>query len=238
LLSTLAVAWQVAQNAAMIRLDPKGYFITGSDTDVGKTYIACAIVRQLNHRGIKTETRKPAESGCDLSNDGDLIAHDAAALQQANANHETIERICPNRYRAALAPHRAARLEAQTVTLQALIDACERDDPAHCLIVEGAGGFYSPLAEDGLNADLANALQLPIIIVVDDRIGAVNQALMTLQAVNSSKLHVAAVILNQVTPLDDVGMDNASDIKSYCNSPVFRCGYNCELAQIFEDSLA
>ena len=234
----LAVAWQVAQNAAMIRLDPKGYFITGSDTDVGKTYIACEIVRQLNHRGIKTETRKPAESGCVLSSEGDLITHDAAALQQANANHETIERICPNRYRAALAPHRAARLEDQTVTLPALIDACERDDPAHCLIVEGAGGFYSPLAEDGLNADLASALQLPVIIVVNDRIGAVNQALMTLQAVIGSKLHVAAVILNQVAPLDDVGMDNASDIKSYCNSPVFRCGHNSELAQIFEDSHA
>ena len=122
------------------------------------------------------------------------------------------------------------------MTLQALIDACERDDPAHCLVVEGAGGFYSPLAEDGLNADLASALQLPVIIVVDDRIGAVNQALMTLQAVINSKLHVAAVILNQVAQADDIGMDNNSDIKAYCNSPVFHCGHNCELAPIFEDS--
>jgi len=218
----------------MIRIDPKGYFITGSDTDVGKTYIACEIVRQLNRLGINTETRKPAESGCVVSNDGDLLTHDAAALQQANATHEPIERICPNRYRAALAPHRAARLEDRTVSLQALIDACQRDDPAHCLIVEGAGGFYSPLAEDGLNADLANALQLPVIIVVNDRVGAVNQALMTLQSVINSKLHVAAVILNRVAPLDDTGMDNASDIKSYCNSPVFSCAHNSELAQIFE----
>jgi len=220
----------------MIRLDPKGYFITGSDTDVGKTYIACEIIRQLNHRGVKTETRKPAESGCVVSNDGDLLTQDAAALQQANTNHETIERICPNRYRAAIAPHRAARLEGQTITLQALTDACERADPAHCLIVEGAGGFYSPLAEDGLNADLANALQLPVIIVVDDRIGAVNQALMTLQAVINSKLHVAAVILNQVAQPDDIGMNNVCDIKTYCNSPVFHCGHNSELAPVFEDS--
>jgi len=218
----------------MIKLEAKGYFITGSDTDVGKTYVACEIVRQLCASGVEVETRKPAESGCIESSDGSLITHDAAALQQANGGREAIERICPYRYLAAVAPHRAARLEHQTIALQALIDACSRDDPAHCLIVEGAGGFYSPLAEDGLNADLASALQLPVIIVVNDRIGAVNQALMTLQAVISRKLHVAALVLNQVEPPIDSGMDNAADIKSYCNSPLFTCGHNVELESLFE----
>ncbi len=222
----------------MIRFDPKGYFITGSDTDVGKTYVACQIIRQLSALGIGIETRKPAESGCIESGDGTLVTHDAAALQQANANRETSERICPYRYRAALAPHRAARLEGQTVALPALVEACSLDDPGHCLIVEGAGGFYSPLADDGLNADLASALQLPVIIVVNDRIGAVNQALMTLQAVISRKLHVAALILNQLEPLIDNGMDNAADIRSYCNSPVFSCAYNAELAPLFEGNRA
>ena len=222
----------------MIRPDPKGYFITGSDTDVGKTYVACQIVRQLSARGIDIETRKPAESGCIESGDGTLVTHDAAALQLANANRETIERICPYRYRAALAPHRAARLEGQTVSLPALIEACSLDDPGHCLIVEGAGGFYSPLADDGLNADLASALQLPVIIVVNDRIGAVNQALMTLQAVISRKLHVAALILNQLEPLNDNSMDNAADIRAYCNSPIFSCAFNAELAPLFAENHA
>ena len=222
----------------MIRPDPKGYFITGSDTDVGKTYVACQIVRQLSARGIEIETRKPAESGCIESGDGTWVPHDAAALQQANANRETIERICPYRYRAALAPHRAARLEGQTVSLPALIEACSLDDPGHCLIVEGAGGFYSPLADDGLNADLASALQLPVIIVVNDRIGAVNQALMTLQAVISRKLHVSALILNQLEPLNDNSMDNAADIRAYCNSPIFSCALNAELAPLFAENHA
>ena len=234
----LAVARQVAQNAAMIKLEARGYFITGADTDVGKTYVACEIVRQLQARGIEVETRKPAESGCIESGDGSLITHDAVALQQANNGREVIERICPYRYRAALAPQRAARLENKTIPLQALIDACSRDDPAHCLIVEGAGGFYSPLAEDGLNADLASALQLPVIIVLNDRLGAVNQALMTLQAVISRKLHVAALILNQVEPPTDSGMDNAADIRTYCNSPIFKCAYNAELAPLFEEDHA
>ena len=232
--SLLAVARQVAQNAAMIQIDPAGYFITGSDTDVGKTYVACEIVRQLRQQGVAVETRKPAESGCVESGDGVLVTHDAAALQQANANRETIDRINPYRYRAALAPHRAARLEGQTIKLQALIDACSRDDPAHCLIVEGAGGFYSPLAEDGQNADLANALQLPVIIVINDRIGAVNQTLLTLQAVRSRQLRVAAVILNQVSAITDTDMDNAADLQPYCDCPLFCCRFNAELTPIFE----
>ena len=232
----LAVARQVAQNAAMIRFDPQGYFITGSDTDVGKTYIACELVRQLCQQGIEVETRKPAESGCVESDDGSLITHDAAALQRANARCEAIERINPYRYRAALAPHRAARLEGQTIKLQALIDACSRDDPAHCLIVEGAGGFYSPLAEDGQNADLASALQLPVIIVINDRIGAVNQTLLTLQAVRSRQLRVAAVILNEVSVITERDMDNAADLQPYCDCPIFCCGFNAELAPVFTDN--
>jgi len=174
----------------MIPLDDNGYFITGSDTDVGKTYIACQIVRQLVQQGVKVETRKPVESGCGVSANGDLVTHDALALQQANDNRESIERIAAYRYRAALAPPRAARLENEEIRIAQLIDACERDQADHRLIVEGAGGFYSPLAENGLNADLASALQLPVVIVVNNRIGAVNQALMTIQAVESRQLRV------------------------------------------------
>jgi dethiobiotin synthetase len=217
----------------MITLDANGYFITGSDTDVGKTYIACEIVAQLDRLGIGVETRKPAESGCDLSAAGELITNDAAALQQANGGREHIDRIARYRFRAALAPHRAARLEARAIYLEELIDACERDHPDNRLIVEGAGGFYSPLAENGLNADLASALQLPVIIVVDDRIGAVNQALMTIQSVQSRHLSVAAVILNQVAPATDEAMDNAADLGSHCDLPLLRCAHDAPLPAVF-----
>lgn len=218
----------------MIRPDDNGYFITGSDTDVGKTWIACQIVAQLRRLGIDVETRKPAESGCREGDDGILLTHDAAALQQANGNRETIDRINPYRYRAALAPHRAARLQGERIELQSLIDACSRDDPGHRLIVEGAGGFYSPLAENGLNADLASTLQLPVIVVVNDRIGAVNQALMTLQAVASRQLRAVAVVLNQVETQGDSAMDNAADLASWCDTPIFRCGHYGELPPIFD----
>ena len=218
----------------MIPLDDNGYFITGSDTDVGKTYIACEIVRQLVRQGVNVETRKPAESGCVVSAAGDLIAHDALALQQANDNRESIERIAAYRFRAALAPPRAARLENREIRIEQLIEACERDQPEHRLIVEGAGGFYSPLADNGLNADLASALQLPVIIVVNDRIGAVNQGLMTLQAVESRQLRVAAIVLNQVEAVCDAAMDNAADLQAHCNHALFCCAHGDSLPRLFE----
>jgi dethiobiotin synthetase len=230
----LAVVRELAQNAAMIKPDENGYFITGSDTDVGKTYIACEIVRQMRRRGLEVAARKPAESGCRESDSGELLTHDAAALRAANDNRESIERISPYRYRAALAPHRAARLENRRIELQALIDACERDHPAQRLVVEGAGGFFSPLAENGLNSDLASALQLPVIVVVDDRVGAVNQALMTLQAVASRHLNAAAIVLNQVQAVIEKDMDNAADLRPYSDTPVFRCAYRGTLEPVFE----
>jgi len=218
----------------MISPEPSGYFVTGSDTDVGKTYVACQVITQLRGLGFEIETRKPAESGCEMSADGNLLTHDAAALRRANGDRESIDRIAPFRYRAALAPPRAARLEGRQLYLRDLVDACSRDDPGHGLVVEGAGGFYSPLAEDALNADLASALRLAVIIVVDDRIGAVNQALMTLRAVESRHLRVAAIVLNQVTPGIDEAMDNAADMAPHCGHPLFRCGYDAKLPPLFD----
>ncbi len=232
----LADVRQVDQNARMIAIDDKGYFITGSDTDVGKTYVACALIAQARALGREVETRKPAESGCRPGDGGALLTHDAAALREANGNLEPIERIAPHRYRAALAPHRAARLEGERLYLDQLIEACRRSHSGSCLFVEGAGGFYSPLAEDGLNADLATALGLAAIVVVDDRIGAVNQALLTVQAVASRGLRVAAVILNQVTALHEPGMDNAADLGEFCEYPIFACAHAAALPPVFEGS--
>ena len=220
----------------MIPADSDGYFITGSDTDVGKTYIACELVHQLRELGYSLETRKPAESGCEIDDAGNLITHDAQALREANGCRESIARIAPFRFRTAVAPHRAARLEGSEIFLENLLDGCSRDDPASCLLVEGAGGFYSPLAENGLNADLASALQLPAIVVVRNRIGAVNQALLTAQAVESRHLRVAAIVLNQVDSEIEAAMDNTADLRACCSHPVFNCNYQGKLEPVFEES--
>lgn len=221
----------------MIEIDQDGYFVTGSDTDAGKTYIACEIIRQLSSRDLTLTVRKPAESGCETDAQGNLIGADALLLRQANNLNESPKSIAPYRFRAALAPHRAARLEGKKLFLHQLIEACEKNHPDDLLIVEGAGGFYSPLAEDALNADLASAMQLPVIIVINDRIGAVNQALMTIAAVESRHLPIAAVIMNQVEATHADNMDNLADLRPRCDYPLFRCLHGQKLADIFEGSI-
>jgi len=217
----------------MISIHPAGYFITGSDTGVGKTYIACELIRQLNSLDVKLETRKPVESGCALDESGELIPADAINLQAANNNSETIDRIAPYRFKAALAPPHAAGLEGCHLKITDLVNACSLDNIQCRLIVEGAGGFYSPLADDGLNADLASLLQLAVIVVINDRIGAVNQALMTIQAIESRQLAIAAIIMNQVSEDTDKDMDNSGDLRSRCDYPVFRCRYIQRLETVF-----
>lgn len=217
----------------MIEIPVNGLFITGSDTNVGKTYIGCELILQLQDRGIELEVRKPVESGCSMAESSVLVAHDAVKLGAANQHRETMERIAPYRFRAALAPPRAARLEGCKLQMSNLIAACTLDKDEHLLIVEGAGGFYSPLAEDGLNADLASALQLAVIIVVKDRIGAVNQALMTIQAVESRDLPIVAIILNQVEDSPESEMNNIEDLTTHCDYPVFRCLFRQSLESIF-----
>ena len=230
----LAVAGQTAENAGMIPLAAEGYFITGSDTDVGKTFVGCEIVRQLRARGHRVATRKPAESGCAVTADGQLLTHDAQALADANGGREPIDIIAPYRFRAALAPHRAARLEGRRLELAALVAACRGGDDADCLLVEGAGGFLSPLAEDGLNADLAAALGLPLVAVVDDRVGAVNQPLLVIDAISGRGLQLAAIILNRVRVDHEAGMDNAADLAAWYDGPLFRCAPGASLPPIFE----
>ena len=221
------------QNEAMISVHPAGYFITGSDTAVGKTYIACELIRQLRSLDVKLETRKPVESGCSIGETGELIPADALELQAANNNLETIDRIAPYRFKAALAPPRAAALEGCHLQMIDLVNACSLDNNQCRLIVEGAGGFYSPLADNGLNADLASLLQLAAIVVINDRIGAVNQALMTIQAVESRRLAIAAIVMNQVSADTDNDMDNSGDLRSRCDYPVFQCRYNQQLETVF-----
>ena len=212
----------------MITINKQGYFISGSDTDVGKTYICAQLVQQLVALDVTVETRKPAESGFT-----DVEKSDARQLQAANHGREPLEIITPHRYLAALAPHRAARLEGKTLTLEMLKSACVKRNPESLLIVEGAGGFYSPIAEDGLNADLANNLELSVFIVADDRIGAVNQCLMSVEAVHHRGLSVAAVILNDVNGHNDPDMDNRADLLQHTDLPVFCCQNGGQLEAVF-----
>ena len=207
-----------------------GFFITASDTNVGKTWIACQLIRHLLARGHSVSVRKPVESGCQLSVEGQMIPSDGNCLRDAAGNVEPLDIVTPFRYQAAVAPDRAARLAGESIHIDQLYDAVlDQYQDEDLLMVEGAGGFYSPLAEDGLNSDLAKKLGLPVIIVAPDRLGGINQALLTLSAVEKENLVVHAIVLNQNQATPDPDVDNLESLKKLSSVPVYYCGYGMTL---------
>jgi len=176
----------------------KGLFITGTDTGVGKTYVGVQITQTLLQLGVAVKPRKPLESGCVQTAEG-LLPADGNAYWQAIEGRESLQVITPYRFEAAISPARAARLLGQPLTLKQLQQACLQDvTEGDFLLLEGAGGFYSPLLDGVLNADLAQELELPVLLVAEDRLGCINQVLLSLEAIERRGLTLAGVVLNRL----------------------------------------
>ncbi len=209
-----------------------GVFVTGTDTEVGKTVVGAATVAALTERGTPVAVRKPVESGCAPTGGGRHPA-DGAALHAAAVAREPLERVTPWRLRHAISPERAARLEGITLARDDLVDAVRAATGEDTFAwVEGAGGFLSPLAADTLNADLAVALGLPVLIVVGDRLGCINHALLTVEAVRARGLEVAAVVVNRLEPAAESAMANRDDLAARVDVPVIGCDYGPEAAAV------
>ncbi len=199
--------------------DLAGLFITGTDTGVGKTRIGAALVRALKARDFTVWVRKPVETGCARTAAG-LLPQDAQILSCAAGDPEPLEAVCPYRFEAAVSPERAARLCGQALELEHLIEAC-RPPGEGLMLVEGAGGFYSPIAAAALNADLAQALALPVLLVATDRLGVIHQVLLTLEAISGRGLNPIGIVLNQIRRLATSSMDNLEDLRRWCQVPVY-----------------
>ena len=204
----------------------KGIFITGTDTDVGKTYIGAQIVAQLHKLGLDVTPRKPIESGCELI-DEILQPSDATQYFEAIEKKYPLSEICPYRFEPAISPQRAAQLVNTPISVKQTKQACISNVNKHNLLVaEGAGGFYSPLCEKGLNADLAEALQLPVLLVAKDQLGCINHILLTIEAIQSRNLNLCAIVLNQMDPTHDDAMNNQEDLKTLLDVPIFSVSRN------------
>lgn len=197
-----------------------GFFITGTDTDVGKTYVAGCLAHTLIKQGYRVTPRKPIASGCQPQADNSMLCPDAAFLKQACQSDEHLSSICPYQFEPPISPQTAIEQAGQTITTQDLIKACDFNTQDFYL-VEGAGGFYSPLCSNGLNRDLAVSLQLPVIVVVKNQLGCINHTLLTLQAIKDAGLKTHAIIINFA---DD--NDYANDIEKWTTVPVFKIDYS------------
>lgn len=190
---------------------PPGLFITGTSTGVGKTWVAACIARRLVVEGRRVGVYKPAASGCrdhpgnaTIRGEPRLISDDAEMLWDAAGRTGQLEAVCPQRFRAPLAPHLAARAEGRAVDSRLLRSGIRYwEDRSDLVIVEGAGGLLSPLSDGEYVADLAHEFNYPLVIVATNCLGVINQVLQTLwtAATYRGGIPVAGIVLNSSQPL-------------------------------------
>ncbi|MEZ6057596.1 MAG: dethiobiotin synthase [Planctomycetaceae bacterium] len=203
----------------------QGLFITGTDTGVGKTHVTTAALRALRKQGIRVGGYKPVCSGArPISPEGMTYCwDDVEQIHAALGGEFPRELICPQTYFAPLAPPIAAAQEGREVDAIALRAGALAwrtgvvgSPPIELLLVEGAGGFLSPITRFETNADLAVDLQFPVVIVSPNRLGTINQTLLTIEAIRSRGLTVAGVVLNSLSPDDDGSREgNAREIQKF-----------------------
>ena len=141
---------------------------------------------------------------------------------------DSLSEVCPYRFEPPISPVRAAHLANKILTTEQLVNICLEGSEDGFVLVEGAGGFYSPLAENGLNADLAVALQLPVLLVADDRLGVLSQVLLNVEAIKMRGLPLAGVVVNQLNGDLNDDMDNSADLRERLDCPVFTMPYSKE----------
>lgn len=176
----------------------RGIFITGTDTDVGKTAVAVAIARSLVAQGRVVGVYKPVASGI---TGVDAPGGDPMRLWEAAGRPLSLEAVCPQAFYAAMAPPHAAAIEGRSVD-----DGLARDGLASwtavsdVVVIEGAGGLFSPLGETTLGVDLAQYFGFPIVVVDSTRLGGIGRTLATVRAARAEGLRVAACVLSEVLP--------------------------------------
>jgi dethiobiotin synthetase len=185
-----------------------GLLVTGTDTGVGKTFVTCALARALRAGGRRVTVMKPVETGVTDAPD------DARRLREAAADPASLDEICPYRLRAPLAPAVAARVEGVTIDLARLEALVRRRlASADVLLVEGAGGLLVPIADSVTWADLAARLRLPLLVVVANRLGAINHCALTARVATAMGLAVTGFVLSSPDPARDASADtNAAAI--------------------------
>ncbi len=175
-----------------------GLFITGTDTGVGKTFVACGLAAVLREAGYRVGVMKPAETGC-VEKDGKLFPEDAVKLKEASGCHVPLEKICPFQLREPLAPSVAAEREGVRIDIDRLMDIYDEISSAHdTALVEGAGGLMVPLLPSYTYADFARVLKLQTLVVAPNRLGAINHLLLTLEHASAKGLRVLGYVLNEV----------------------------------------
>ena len=202
----------------------KGVFITGTDTDAGKTVVSAALVRALVNKGLLVAGLKPIASGFELI-DGSWCNEDVEALTQASNVALPAQRVNRYAFKPAIAPHIAAAQEGVSLELDLIKqDLDYAAGKADFVLVEGAGGWHVPLSSSGQQPvqdmqSLAKCMNLPVIMVVGMRLGCINHAVLTANAILQSGLPLLGWVANQVDPSFEYLKENISTLDSLLAVP-------------------
>lgn len=204
---------------------PRGVFVTGTDTGVGKTVVSCALLKALGARGLKVAGLKPVAAGAEYI-DGQLRNEDALNLMAAATVTADYDLINPWCLKLPASPHIAATEAGVRVEIGRIV-SCYRElsTRSDLVVVEGAGGWLVPISDEETIADIASALKLPVLLVVGLRLGCLNHSLLTFRAIRDSGLELAGWVANHIDPTFDQAAANIETL-----SRAFGCPPACVIA--------
>lgn len=200
-------------------------FVSGAGTEIGKTAVACTLLRAARRRATPADALKPVVSGFDPA---DPSGSDPARLLQAlgrTVAGDSLAQMSPWRYRAALAPNMAARAEQQLVPYDAVVALCRARISAArsgLLLVEGAGGLMSPFSDECTNLDLAQALAVPVLLVAGSYLGAISHALTAVEVLKCRGMSMAALVVSESEGATVALQDTVAELVRFApGAPIF-----------------
>ena len=211
------------------------YFITATDTDAGKTYFSRVLVNALKKQNFQVAVYKPIAAGCYLQN-GQLVNEDALLLQQASNAGQTYPEINPIAFAEPIAPHIAAKLTGQPINTDIIMSGFQQLN-ADINIIEGAGGWRLPLGNGVFFSDLVKQMKIPVILVVNMKLGCLNHAVLTYQSILNDGLTCAGWVANcQQSDMPYLN-ENINELKSLIAAPCLAVlGYESDINQVQIDT--
>lgn len=190
----------------------KKFFITGTGTDIGKTYITALIVKKLHEDGINVAYYKAAMSGNDRDADGNLIPGDALHVKTVSGIEQSLESMCPYVYENAYSPHLASKIEGNPVELSVVLEGFDKLDSHYDYVIsEGSGGILCPLRCDDKRIqleDFVKARDMECIIVADAGLGTINSVVLTVDYMKRKNIAIKGLIFNNYEPTNILHIDN------------------------------
>ena len=199
----------------------KKLFISGTNTEVGKTFITENIIKIFESKGIMVNPYKPIETGC-IVKSSKLLPHDSTIFFKAIHKRITLDQINPYRFIEPISPAAAIKRSRKKIYISSYVKKLKDLPISDITIIEGAGGLCSPLASDGYNIDLIKRINIPTILVAKDEIGVINNVMLSINMLKKYRIKVLAIVLNRKSNNQPEGMNNYKEISGLTKIPLIQ----------------